>query len=145
MPSKKHPDQSPEKLSIIVFSGDFRRIHYALATAAAAASVARPVTLFFTMDAICALKRENAKTEPGWWDLDGAAHQDSFFAKVGVATFEELLSACIVMNVRWMVCEMGMRAVGLRLNELRPDIHLTEGGIVSFLNDARADGSMLLI
>ncbi|SVC25743.1 uncharacterized protein METZ01_LOCUS278597, partial [marine metagenome] len=34
-----------EKLSIIVFSGSFDRVHYALATAAAAAATNTPVTL----------------------------------------------------------------------------------------------------
>ena len=40
------------RLAIIVFSGDYDRVHYALAMASAAAAVSRPATLFFTMGAL---------------------------------------------------------------------------------------------
>ncbi len=139
------PPRPPEKLSIVVFSGDFGRVHYALATAAAAAAVDRPVTLFFTMDAITALTGPAADGQPGWTTLPGAAGRDAAFAAAGIATFEELWSACGALDVTLMICEMGLRAVGLTAADLRPDLAFTEGGIVSFLNDARADGAMLFV
>ena len=42
-------NERPEKLSIVVFSGDFDKIHYALVMASAAAAIDIPATLFFTM------------------------------------------------------------------------------------------------
>ncbi len=48
-------DIHPNKLSIIVYSGQFDKVHYALVMASAAAAVGRPVTMFFTMDACIAL------------------------------------------------------------------------------------------
>ena len=136
---------TPDKLSIIVFSGDFERVHYALAMAAAAAAVDRPATLFFTMEAIRALARRRDDGAPGWTSLDGAAARDADFGTRGVATFEELFDACVALDVRILVCEMGLRAVGLGADDLRQDFTHREGGIVTFLNDASADGAMLFI
>ena len=42
--------ERPEKLSLVVFSGDFDKVHYALVMASAAAAIDTPVTLFFTME-----------------------------------------------------------------------------------------------
>ncbi len=42
-------------LSLIVLSGEFARVHFALAMAAAAAAIDRPAILFFTNHALYAL------------------------------------------------------------------------------------------
>jgi peroxiredoxin family protein len=128
----------PDKLSVVVFSGDFARVHYALALASAAAAINRPVTLFFTMEALRALAGDGPAAVPG-----GTA--DTTYIERGVAGFEELLAACIGFGVKFMVCEMGLRAIGMDSGELRADIPFEEGGIVTFLNDASADGAMLFI
>ena len=135
----------PDKLSIVVFSGDFERVHYALAMAAAAASVDRPTTLFFTMESIHTLAPRRADGSHGWMALDGAADRDAEFVARGVAGFEELFDACVALDVRIMVCDMGLRAIGLTAESLRQDFKHLSGGIVTFLNDASADGAMLFI
>lgn len=131
---------APDKLSIIVYSGAFDRVHYALATAAAAAATDRPVTLFFTMEALRALGKD-----AGWRKIEGADARDAAYRARGVATFEELLAACAALEVRFMVCEMGLRAIGMTAAELRDDLAFEEGGLVTFLNDASAAGAMLFI
>ena len=141
----KKRSRSPDKLSVVLFSGDFERVHYALSMAAAAAAVDRPTTLFLTMGAIGALRAERADGAPGWKALPGAAARDAEFAERGVATFEELISACAAFGVRIMVCEMGLRAVGLARGDLRQDVKLEEGGIVTFLNDASAHGAVMFV
>lgn len=125
---------SPDKLSIIVQSGEFGRVHYALVLASAALATGKPVTLFFTMDGTRALTA-------GWADT---AREDALRSK-GLATFEELLDACRELDATFMVCEMGLRACGLAAADLRPEIPLTEGSAVSFLADASATGAMLFI
>jgi peroxiredoxin family protein len=141
----------PDKLSIIVYAGHFDKVHYALVMAAAAAAIGRPVTLFFTMGACNALKAPGADGEPAWRQMPlseekglGGKKDDSF-AKMGVATFEELLSSCAQLGVRFMVCEMGLRAMGLEGKPLRDDIPLEEGGLVTFLSDASKDGAVIFI
>ncbi len=142
------------KLGIIVFSGDYDRVHYALITAAAAAATDRRVTLFFTMDATRALLdtgADGADGAPGWAALaagaDGisATARDAAHGAKGIATFEELLAACIELGVTFMVCETGLKALDLTAAALRPDVPVKAGGVVSLLAAVGRDGAMLFI
>ena len=139
----------PDKLSLVVFSGGFERVHYALVMAAAAVASNTPVTLFFTMGAARALERAAADGAPGWHRLPceagGAAEMDADFKRRGVATFEELLEACVLLGVKFMVCEMGLKALGMDPEGLRADIPVSQGGVVTFLADASRDGGMLFV
>ena len=144
-------DRGPDKLSIVVFSGDFDKVHYALVLASGAAAIGTAVTLFFTMEACRALQKPGSDGTPAWRAMPlggggrtGGAMDDDFAAQ-GVATFEELLLACPEMGVRFMVCEMGLRAIGLERTALRDDIPIEEGGVVTFVTDASPDGSILFI
>jgi peroxiredoxin family protein len=130
---------APDKLSIIVFSGDYDRVHYALAMASSAVAIDRDVTLFFTMEGIRALLRDDAEGAPDW-----TAREADYAAKK-IGTADEMLSACIELGATFMVCEMGLRATGIELGDLRDDISITTGGIVSFLNDASRHGQMIVI
>jgi len=136
------------KLSIVVHAGDYGRVHYALAMASAAAAMNKPVTLFFTMAAIRALAK-NA----GWQALPAGdiapgvngGDQDAAMTAKGLAGFEELIEACAAFKVKMLVCEMGLRAVGLTKADLRGDLAYEEGGIVTFLADAAPGGATLFI
>ena len=132
------------KLSLIVFSGDYARAHYALAAAAAAAAVDRPATLFFTMQGARALLAAGADGEEGWRSLAGA-DADAGLRERGVVGFEELLDSCAALGVRFMVCEMGLRALGVDPEALRGDLPIAVAGLVSFFADAEADGAMLFV
>ncbi len=141
----------PDKLSVIVFSGTFEKVHYALVLAASAVAIGRPATVFFTMEACRALLKSGADGAAAWRRLPlelgggiGGAVDDGY-AAAGVATFEELLMACVEMNVQFMVCDMGLRAMGLDRAALRDDVPLRDGGVVTFLNDASGDGAMLFV
>ncbi len=136
---------SPDKLSLVVFSGTFEKVHYALVMAAAALASNRPVTVFFTMGAAKALTRS-----PGWHGLPteagpAAAALDREFQDKGVVGFDELLESCVALGATIMVCEMGLRALGIEPSTLRTDIAIEQGGVVSFLADASKDGAMLFI
>jgi peroxiredoxin family protein len=138
--------ETVDKVSLVVFSGGFERVHYALATAAAAAASNRAATLFFTMGAARALVAEG----PGWHRLPAeegtdAAATDALFRARGIGGFEELLEACVALGVRVMVCEMGLKALGIDPAALRADVPLTPGGLVTFLADASKHGAMLFI
>ena len=129
----------PDKLSVIVFSGAYERVHYALVLASAAAAMGRAVTLFFTMEGTRALVREGAAAAPDWTapEADRAAR--------GVATLAEMMRACVDLGVTFMVCEMGLRVMGIDRAALRADLPLAEGGAVTFLNDASRHGAMLFV
>ena len=133
-----------DKLSLIVFSGDYAKVHYALAAAAAAAAIDRPATLFFTMDATRALCAAGADGEPGWRALPGAGADAELRAR-GVAGFAELLDSCAGLGVRFMVCETGLRAAGIAPEALRRDLAIDIAGLVSFYADADPGGAMLFV
>lgn len=140
----------PDKLSIVVFSGDFDRIHYALVMAAAAVASNTPVTLFFTMWAGRALEAPLADGSPAWTRLkagDGtnAKDMDDGFKAKGVGSFEELLEACVALGATVMVCEMGLKALGMNPDGLRPDVPVAKGGVVTFLADASKTGAMVFV
>jgi len=141
---------APKQLSIIVFAGDFDRVHYALTIAAAALAVNTPTTLFFTMGALRALLPAGP-AEGGWRGLlpteDGSSPSaaDARLVARGLAGFEEMLSSCVALDVKTMACEMGLRAVGLSADQLRKDVPIVPGGLVTFLADASRDGAMLFV
>ena len=136
------------RLSVLVLSGDFFRVHYALVLASSAAALGRPVTLFFTNHALNALRAEAAAGGPGWWALDapgGAAAANAELQARRLATFEELLLACAEMGVRFIACEMGLRVIDSAPSVLRADLPVEVAGAVTFLADAAAGGAMLAL
>lgn len=143
--------QNPDSLAIVVFSGDFDKVHYALVMASAAAATNKPATLFFTMAACKALLKPNTDGLHPWQAMpvsycdETGGEMDQTFAERRVATFEELLTACVELGVTFMVCEMGLQALDITRDDLRDDIDFVEGGVVSFLNAASKDGAVLFI
>lgn len=151
MPAEGAGRGRPDKLSVVVYSGDFDRVHYALVMASAAVATDQTATLFFTMGACRALMRADAAGNPGWHALAtpaggaDAAATDRLYKARGVATFEELLAACRDLGARFIVCEMGLRAMDLERADLRDDIPVDLGGVVTFLGDASKDGAVVFI
>ncbi|MEG3617077.1 DsrE/DsrF/DrsH-like family protein [Magnetovibrio sp. PR-2] len=141
----------PDKLSVVVFSGDFDKVHYALVMASAAAATDTDVTLFFTMEAARALLGPDENGAPGWTKqpttgpFETGQDMNQAFQDRSVAEFETLLQACTQLGVRFMVCEMGLKALDLDRSQLRSDIQFEIGGVVTFLNDASRNGAMLFI
>jgi peroxiredoxin family protein len=137
-------------LSLIVLSGEFARVHYALSMAAAALAIDRPAILFFTNRALHALTRGDA-ARPGWHRLEGdaagrsAALQDGDLRAKGVAGFAELLDACVELGVRVIACEMGLRAVALTPADLRPDIKAEIAGLVTLYAGTTASSQLVVI
>ncbi|MGO4726145.1 MULTISPECIES: DsrE/DsrF/DrsH-like family protein [unclassified Inquilinus] len=125
-------------LSIVVFDGRFDRVHYALVLASAAVATNRPATLFFTGQALRALLPE------GWRRLDGDAEaREADFAARRVATFAELLDACRALGVRFIACEMGLRALGLAAADLAVPAQIA--GVVTLLAETPRDSQLLFV
>jgi peroxiredoxin family protein len=142
-----------EHLGLVVQSGQFDRVQYALAIASAAAALDRPVTLFVTLGAARAFMVEDERgRRPAWAGLplspelvepgisEGGA-LDARNRERGIAGFEELLAASASLGVELMVCEMGLRAVGLEMAALRTDLPLVPGGLATLL----AKGGQLVV
>jgi peroxiredoxin family protein len=112
---------APEKLSLIIYSGDAAKVHYALMMASSSVAIGKQATLFFTMEAVRSL------------------------AKPATGEAEELIQACKQLGATFMVCEAGLRATGLTRAQLRADLDLVECGIVTFLNDCVPGGQIVFI
>ena len=144
-------NSTPDKMSIIIYDHHFDKVHYALVMAAAAAAIGNPVTLFFTMGASQALLKAETNALSGWAKMplsDGYGtgfERDQFYKNNGIAHFEELLQACITLKVKFMVCEMGLQAKGIKNNPLRTDLSIEVSGVVTFLNDASSNGVTIFI
>src|SRR5262249_60654690 len=55
----------------------------------------------------------------------------------GVGDFETLLSACVELGARFIVCEMGLRSLGIDRSGLRTDVPFTVAGIVTLLEETK--------
>ena len=113
-------------LGLVVLSGEWARVHYALMMASSAAAIDRPVTLFVTMDAVPLLEAGE-----GWRRLAGAEGDDTM-KQHKVADTETLLEACAAMDVTIMVCEAGLKARDVAPSALRSDIGVDVTGLVTF-------------
>lgn len=115
-------------VSIIVRSDGYEDVHYALALASAALAVNQSAVLFFTMGGLRALMTPPALED---WERDALNRQR------GVGDFETLLQACIELGARFIVCEMGLRSLGIDRAGLRSDVPFTVAGIVTLLEETK--------
>ncbi|MBM3491475.1 MAG: hypothetical protein FJX68_13715 [Alphaproteobacteria bacterium] len=130
------PPEPLRPLALIVTAREFERLHYACAIAAAGGAIGRKVTLFFSNGALAALTGPLADGRPGWQVLAGAAALDQRHRRLGLADFETLLAALRELGAGFLVCEAGLRAMGLTIADLRADLGLASGGLASLLMDA---------
>lgn len=131
-----------EPLGLVFLSGDYRRVHYGLAMAAAALALNRSTTLFFTMEGCRALV-----ADAGWHGLTGdpaPAEADAAFAAIGVGAFEDLLEGCAVLGGRFIACDMGLRAMNLTPADLRADLDIEIAGLATLYGAIGATGPVVL-
>jgi peroxiredoxin family protein len=124
-------------LSVILRKGDYESAHYALALVSAAVAVNKPAVLFLTMAGIRALMGPPPPLDD--WDRDALNKQR------GVGDFETLLQASIELGVRFIVCEMGLRSLGIDRASLRVDVPITIAGIVTLLEETKPGMHLLEI
>jgi peroxiredoxin family protein len=74
-----------------------------------------------------------------------AAEIDEEFREKGIANFESLLQASGELGVRFMVCEMGLRALDITSDDLRDDVPIEVTGAVTFLSTAPSYGPMVVV
>ena len=147
--TKKMSKKLRNRLSLILFSGDYDRVHYALAIASAAASTNRPVTLFLAGGGLKLILADIDKT-PGWSQLRASENgkspleQDRENCENGIGTINELLGACIHLDVTFYHCDMAVSATGLADKKFREDIPIKSGGLVSFLSETEKEGSQIV-
>lgn len=123
-----------EPLGILLLSGAHDRAHYAFVLASGAAALGRSVVLFATNTGCHALMRD-------WSGLADAARDDRVRA-AGVAGLAELREASRELGVRMIACEAGLRAEGLDVASLCPEVEVA--GVATLL-EAVGSGQILAI
>ena len=123
-------------LSVILRKGDYESAHYALALVSAAVAVNKPAVLFFTMGGLRALMKPPELED---WSRDALNRER------GVGDFETLLQASIELGVRFIVCEMGLRSLGIDRASLRSDVPFIVAGIVTLLEETKPGMHLLEI
>ncbi len=129
-------------LSIIVRRGDYESVHYALALASAALATNKPAVLFFTMGGLRALMGPPPSPENGGLSDWG---RDALNRARGVGDFETLLQACVELRAKFIVCEMGLRSLGIDRAALRGDVPFTIAGIVTLLEETKPGMHLLTL
>ena len=99
------------------------------------------------MKSIYALTLDNENL--GWTNLkteDGAsAHSfDKSLKDKNIVCFEELLQMCNELEIKFMICEMGLKFLNLNYSDLRKDIKLYDGGLITLLDNSENTNSRLL-
>lgn len=153
-----------EKLSIIVFSGDFDKLAAAFTLATGAAAMGREVNMFFTFWGLSAIKKKRRCAFLGgsWlsravgfmmgglraaptsrFNLFGAgpAVFRRLMRRANVATPEDLLEAAKALGVALYACEMAACALGLKREDFIDEVRGVVG-VATFLNVA--DGGQTL-
>ena len=160
---KETPDAN--KVTLLLFSGEQDKIMAGLMIAATAASMGQDVTAFFTFWGINALKEKRLYSgkdlKEKMIDLmtpAGASHMGvsqlnmlgmgammlkQMMKDKNIVSVEELLSLCKESGVRIVACSMTMQVMGIRAEELAPDIEVA--GAASYLNEASHSGCTLFI
>ena len=118
--------QSRRPVTLMVISPSADKIHMALMTGATAAAMGRPVTYFFSKGATVFLKID------GWNGLkasDGASapEMDEELNEKGIADSALLLDGLAALDVRFVVCETGIREHGIDPTTLmkRPAVEIS--------------------
>jgi intracellular sulfur oxidation DsrE/DsrF family protein len=79
----------------------------------------------------------------GWQKLEGdPAFENIEFARRHLATFESLLSACLALKVRFVICELAMKRADLEPANLDPALGVEIGSVLQVLT---SDGTLLFI
>ena len=149
-------DQTTDRASFFVFSGEFDRLVSAFILATGAAAMGMEVSMYFTFWGLVALKKKTAFAGkslpetmlsmmlPGGPDKTATSNMNMlgvgpvFFkhlmAKNNVETLPDLIDLAGELGIRMIACKMAMGVMGIGEDELRDD--LVYGGVATYLADA---------
>ena len=145
-----------ERVTVVVFSGDFDRLMAAFIIATGATAMGMEVSMYFTFWGLTALKKQTTftgKTLPekmvsmmmptgpgsvGTSRLHMMGMGPAFFKLLmkqnNVATLPDLIVLAKELEVKMIACQMSMGVMGIKVEELVDDIEY--GGVATYLGDA---------
>jgi NADPH-dependent 2,4-dienoyl-CoA reductase/sulfur reductase-like enzyme/peroxiredoxin family protein/TusA-related sulfurtransferase/rhodanese-related sulfurtransferase len=162
----KKPLETPQGKTIIVFSGDLDKVLASFIIANGAASMGRPVTMFFTFWGLNALRKsDSAPVRKPFMDqmfgtmmpkgsrklklskMNMAGMGTAMMKKVmndkNVDSLETLMKHAIENGIKLVACTMSMDIMGIKKEELIDGV--TFAGVASYLGDAEESNVNLFI
>ena len=158
--------EAPQGKTIIVFSGDLDKVLASFIIANGAASMGRPVTMFFTFWGLNALRKSNAPSikKPFMDKMFGAmmpkgsrklklskmnmagmgtAMMKKVMKDKNVDSLEALMEHAQTSGIRLVACTMSMDIMGITKEELIDGVELA--GVASYLGDAEESNVNLFV
>lgn len=160
-------ETKPERVTIVVLSGDMDRVMAAFIIATGAAAMGMPVTMFFTFWGLNAIRKQGASTTAkdllrrmfGWLNK-GGAHQLPLsrfnFGGLGARMMQkvmrdnrmpgvpELMQTAKDLDVRFIACTTTMGLMGISKDTLIDGVDQL-AGVSTYLNEARQGAVNLFI
>lgn len=150
-------EQSPQKTTIVLFSGEMDKAIAAFIIANGAAAYEHEVTIFFTFWGLNALRRDEAvQVKKGWLERAFGFLMPRGAKKLGLSkmnflgmgpklikhvmkkhqalSLPQLIELAQEQGVKLVACTMTMDLLGLQQEELIADVEL--GGVAAYLGDA---------
>ena len=145
-----------DRVTIVVFSGDFDKLFAAFIIATGAAAMGSEVSMFFTFWGLTAIKKKTmysgkgikekmvAMMLPSGPNSVGTSNMNMmgmgpvFFKAMmkdnNTSTLPELIELAKETEVKMIACQMSMGVMGIKKEELLDDIEY--GGVAAYLGDA---------
>lgn len=156
------PDESPDKMTIIAFSGDLDKLWPTMILSSTAAAYEMDVTVFFTFWGLFPLVRDDVRITgnhpmtkmlagvngPGFsraklskLNMGGAGQRMMRYLakKHQVPPPEELFDLCTEMGVKLWPCQMTMDLMGIRPDQLRPGLGAPAGAATALSEMAKSE------
>jgi peroxiredoxin family protein len=137
-----------EKLTIVVHSGDMDKIYSTLIIANGALSMGMEASLFFTFWGLQRLQKGGLEKGP----LSkmhllgiGKSMMKQRMNKANVSSLERLMQDFKELGGKIIACEMTMKTMGIKKEDLREDLVTEYGAVGSYIQEARESTINLFI
>jgi peroxiredoxin family protein len=129
-----------DKATIIVHSGDMDKVYSALIIATGALATGMEVSLYFTFWGLQRLKKGSLEKGPlskmnmlglGKWMVKRK------MKKAGVASLEKLLGDFRELGGKIFACDMTMKIMGIKKEDLREDLISEYCGVGTYITEAK--------
>lgn len=140
--------QQPERVTIILHSGDMDRVYSALIIGSGALAMGMEASIYFTFWGLQRLKKSGLEKGPlskmhflglGKWMVKQR------MKKANVATLERLMRDFKELGGKVIACEMTMEIMGVRREDLREDWIDAYGAVGAYVQEARGSQITLFI
>ncbi len=149
-------NQKPEKLSIVLHSGDMDKMYSALIIANGALAMGMDASIFFTFWGLQRLRKDASwAMPPAGLDKGGLSKMNMLglgklmieqrMNRANVASLEQMMSDFIELGGKVMACDMTMDIMGIRKEDLREDLIGDYCGVGTFIQEARGSTVSLFI